>query len=349
MAQYSLVSPNELSVFCKEMSVMFFSQITLLEGTELLAAQSVNKHLKAALTAVHQKMSQGFTFSQSMAEHSRVFTPYLCNMAVIGETSGTLDDVFARMSDYFEKEHRMRKKIRSAATYPAVLTVLMLGVVVLLITRILPMFKDLLYSMGAEMPGVTAGLLSAGDFVADNIFIILTVVAVLAVGAFFYIRSERGAFYWDKFVVTLPLVKFINVRVFTARFARSMALLLKSGVQILNAMNDILPTVENQYIKQIYGNRIDDVKEGKALSEAYAGSGLFPPLFLRLLTVGQNTGHLDEMLDKAAAVFDEEVGDAIEKLTATIEPALIIILTVIVGIILVSVMLPMIDIMNAIG
>jgi len=349
MALYSLVTPNELSVFCKEMSVIFFSQVTLLEGTQLLAEQSANKHVKAALTDMHDKMSQGYTFSQTMAEHSNVFTPYLCSMTAIGETSGTLDDIFNRMSDYFEKDAKTRKKLRSAAAYPTVLTVLMLGVVVLLITRILPMFEDLLYSMGGEMPGVTASLLKFGNFVTHNVFIILAVIIVLIIGAIVYIRSKRGAFYWDKFLVKLPLLRFLNNRLFTARFARSMAILLKSGIQILNALTDILPTIDNQYLKNIYESKIDEVREGKTLTEAFAGTGLFPPLFMRLLTVGQNTGHLDEMLDKAANVFDEEVSDALDKVTSAIEPALIIILTVIVGIILLSVMLPMIGIMNAIG
>jgi len=150
-------------------------------------------------------------------------------------------------------------------------------------------------------------------------------------------------------VAKAPFFHFINTRIFTARFSRCMSILLKSGIQLLNAMQDVLPTIDNKYLKQVYENKIEEVKEGKTLTEALSGTGMFPPLFLRLLTVGQNTGHLDEMMEKAADVFDEEVNDAIEKITSMIEPALILILSVIVGIILISVMLPMINIMNAIG
>ena len=349
MALYSLVTPNELSVFCKEMSVIFFSQVTLLEGTQLLAEQSANKHVKAALTDMHDKMSQGYTFSQTMAEHSNVFTPYLCSMTAIGETSGTLDDIFNRMSVYFEKENQMKKKLRAATTYPAVLTVLMLGVVILLITKILPMFEDLLYSMGGEMPGVTAGLLSASNFIVNNILIILAVILIIVIGTVFCLKSEKGSYQWDKWVVTMPMFRFINTRIFTARFSRCMAILLKSGIQLLNAMTDVLPTIDNKYIKKIYEAKIEEVRAGKTMTEALSETGLLPPLFIRLMTVGQNTGHLDDMLEKAANVFDEETGDAIEKATAMIEPALIVVLSVIVGIILISVMLPMINIMNAIG
>jgi len=349
MAQYSLASPNELSIFCKEMSVMFFSQITLLEGAQLLAGQMTNRHMKAALVRVHEKMSAGFTFAQSLEEHRNVFTPYLCSMVMIGEASGTLDDIFNRMSIYFEKENHTRKKLRSAALYPAVLTALMLGVVVLLITKILPMFEDLLYSMGGAMPGVTAGLLAASNFIVNNIFVILAALIVLAVGAMFFFRSEKGSFWGDRLLATAPMFSFINTRIFTARFSRCMSILLKSGIQLLNAMTDVLPTIDNRYIKKIYEAKIEEVRAGKTLTEALSETGLLPPLFLRLLTVGQNTGHLDDMLEKAANVFDEEVGDAVEKATAMIEPALIVILSVIVGIILISVMLPMINIMNAIG
>jgi len=349
MAQYSLVSPNELSIFCKEMSVMFFSQITLLEGTELLAGQVQNRHMKAALIKIYDKMSAGYTFAQSIAEHPAVFTPYLCSMVAIGEASGALDEIFNRMSVYFEKENKMRKKVRSAAAYPAVLTVLMLGVVVLLITKILPMFEDLLYSMGGTMPGVTAGLLAAGNFIADNILYIVAAVAAVAIGTAVCLRSERGSYLWDEWMIKAPMFKFINTRIFTARFSRCMSILLKSGIQLLNAMTDVLPTIENKYAKKLYESKIEEVRAGKTLTEALAETGLLPPLFIRLMTVGQNTGHLDDMMEKAADVFDEEVGDAIEKATSAIEPALIVVLSVIVGIILISVMLPMIDIMNAIG
>ena len=349
MALYKLASPNELSIFCKEMSVMFFSQITLLEGTQLLSEQAQNKKMKTALSAIYDDMSKGKTFAESFSGHSDVFTPYLCSMVQIGEASGTLDDIFNRMSVYFEKENQMRKKLRNAATYPIVLTVLMLGVVVLLITRILPMFEELLYSMGGTMPGITTALLNMSNFVAGNIIIIAAVIIAVIVGLYFFFRSEKGSMWKDKYAVKLPLFNFISTRVFTARFSRCMAILLKSGIQLLNAMTDVLPTIDNKYIKKIYEAKIDDVRDGKTLSEALAETGLLPPLFLRLMTVGQNTGYLDEMMEKAANVFDEEVGDAIEKLTALIEPALIIILSVIVGVILISVMLPMISIMNAIG
>jgi type IV pilus assembly protein PilC len=320
-----------------------------MEGVAILQEQSENKQLKTTLYEVHCFMENGFTLAEAMGMFEHIFTSYQLSMVVIGEKSGTLDVVFARLSDYYEKEGKIRKKIRSAATYPAVLTVLMVAIVVLLIVKILPMFSDILESMGASMPAMTAAILNSGDFLARFGWIILLVIALIIACFFFYIRSEKGSYVFDRIKFRIPAYRFITCRVITSRFARSLAILFKSGVQLLNALEDITVLMNNRYLEDKLKTAVEKARNKEEISGTLKEIGVFPVLFLKMFQIGEKTGHLDEMLDKAASVFDDEVDDAVERFTSMLEPILIIILSLIVGAILLSVVLPMIDVMNAIG
>jgi len=348
---YASVSPKELSIFCKQMSVLFFSQITLMEGVLLLSEQTENTQLKLALQEIYEFMSKNnFTFAESMNMYEHIFGSYLLNMITVGEKSGSLDRVFLRLSDYYDKEGRIRKKVKSAIAYPAILTVLMLAIVVFLIVRILPMFNDVLNNMGGgELPGVTKALLSISSFLSNNFLIILLVIVVIAAAFKLYVRTDKGSVWYDNFRMKAPFVGYMNSRVITARFSRSMSILLKSGVQLLNAFQDALTLVDNKYLKEKFLKAAQKIKAGDDLKDTLSEIEIFPPLFLRMVSIGQKTGNLDEMLDKCANMFDDDVDDAAERLTLMLEPILIIILSIVVGIILISVMLPMIEIMNQIG
>jgi len=346
---YKLVSPKELSIFSRQMSVLFFSQITLMEGVLLLSEQTENKNLKMALMEIRAMMDQGYTLAESMGMYPHIFGAYLLNMVTIGETSGTLDVVFADMSDYFDKESKLRKKLVSAITYPAILTVMMAAIVLLLILKILPMFNEILVGMGGDMPAVTKAMVSFSGFVVRYLPWIAIAIVALIVLFNVAIRTEKGMIWHDKMKIKMPFSKFVTTRVITARFARSMSILLKSGVQLVNALEETKSLIDNKYLESKFNDVIVKVKEGMDLDAALRALGIFPPLFLKMVYIGQTTGHMDNMLDKAAAMFDEDVEEALEKLTVMLEPILIIALSVVVGIILISVMLPMISIMNSIG
>ena len=346
---YKTVTPKELSVFCKQISVLFHSHITLMEGLAVLVEQSENAQLKQALSEVYGFMERGFSFSEAMGMFDHVFTSYLLSMVVIGETSGTLDAIFSRMSAYYDKESKIRKKIRSAITYPAILTVLMLSIVVLLIVRILPMFGDILESMGSEMPAATSAILGAGSFLAGYGLFIVLGVAIIVVGIVVWSRTEKGMLVFDKIKFNIPAYRYITRRVITSRFARSLAILFRSGVQLLNALEDITVLMDNRFLEEKLKDAVEKAKNREEITDTLAKIGVFPVLFLKMFKIGEKTGHLDDMLDKAASVFDDEVDDAVERFTAMLEPILIIILSVVVGVILLSVVLPMITVMNAIG
>jgi type IV pilus assembly protein PilC len=346
---FALVSPKELSIFCRQMSVLFFSHITLMEGLLLLASQTDNKQLKISLREIYERMKESHTFGESMGMYHHIFGSYLLNMITIGETSGALDSVFIRMSAYFEKESKIRKKLKAAVTYPSILTVLMGAIVLLLILKILPMFQSTLATLGGETPASTKVIFAAANFIRRYIALIVAAAALIVAAAVLLPHSRKGRYWLDKMKVKVPMSKFLHVRVITTRFSRSLAILLKSGVQLLNAMEEIIVLIDNHYLEDQFKNAFLKVKEGQNLADVLSGIDVFPPLFLRMVAIGDSTGHLDEMLEKSASVFDDEVDEAIERITMMVEPALIIVLSVVVGIILLSVMLPMINIMNAIG
>jgi type IV pilus assembly protein PilC len=342
------VGAKELAIFSRQMSIMFISNITVMEGVVLIAEQTGNKELKSALTEIHELMNRGFSFRQSIGMYPHIFGFYLINMVNIGESSGTLDIIFEKLSLYYEKEDKIRRKLRSATAYPSVLAILMFGIVLLLILKILPMFQSTLLSMSGEVPTATALIFSSAAFIGKYSFVILGILLAIIISLTIFFKTERGGILFDRLKVSIPLSKYVQARIITSRYARSLAILLKSGVQLLNAMEDIIPLIENKYLESRFKIAFENVKNGQDFVDSLSVIKIFPSLFLRMATIGHTTGRLDEMLDKSASIFDDEVDEAVDRMTLMIEPALIIILSVIVGIILLSVMLPMISIMNAI-
>ena len=346
---YKLVSPKELSIFCKQISVLFNTQTTLMEGISILKDQTLNKHLRQTLGGIYEKMEYGDTFAEAIRSYDNVFPVYMMNMIYIGEASGTLNAVFDRMSEYYDKESKMRKKIKSAITYPAILTVLMAAIVVLLIVKILPMFEDILVGMGAELPAATSVILSFGAFLSSNAIIIMAVFVAIIVFFVVFSRTAASRAFKDMLKLKIPAIKFISLRTTTSRVARCFSILMRSGVQLLNAFDDIEVIINNKLMEAKFKEAVEKIKDGTEPDVAFTETGIFPPLFVKMFALGQKTGNLDEMMDKCASVFDEEADEAMERVTTMIEPVLVIFLSVVVGAILLSVILPMITIMNQIG
>jgi type IV pilus assembly protein PilC len=319
-----------------------------MDGILLVAEQTENKNLAAALSNIHEQMDQGHTFAQAIARHPNIFGNYFINMVSLGELSGTLDTTFELLYSYFDKEDKIRRKLRSATAYPVVLTGLMAVIVLLLILKILPMFENTLSSLGGEMPTATNLIFKAADFVSKFAAPIFFAVVIIIIACVIYARAQSGRAFFDKLKVVVPLVRYVNVRVITSRYARSLAVLLKSGVQLINALEEIIPLTENTYLENKFKKAQDTIKDDSDFVDTLNNVGIFPPLFIRMVRVGHATGRLDDMLDKSASLFDDEVDGAVERITLMVEPALIILLSLVVGVILLSVMLPMISIMNAI-
>lgn len=346
------VGSKDLASFCRQMSMISRSDITLLEGVSLMAKQTSNPRIKDALGRIHAKMEGGLPFGKAFVAYGEIFPAYLNNMVELGEESGTLDDSFAEMADFYEKDSRFQAKIRSATVYPGILLILMILVIALLVTKVLPTFESLLLSMGGELPAITKGLLSFGTGLSKIIIPLLIAIIIIIAIVYAYFKSNaQGRLRWDKFKLSFPGLAHLNQCIVTTRFARSMAIMIKSGAPLLTSIQTAAGLLDNTYAESKIKNQLDKFGEygGPDLSAIMEKTGIFPLLFVKMIVIGEKTGNLDLMMEKSAQSFSLEMDDALEKLSNTLEPTLIIILSVIVAIILLSIMLPMINIISAIG
>jgi len=346
---YSLVSLNEISLLCKQMSVMLSSHIDFGDGLLLLAEQNDNKTLKITLGEIYDIMEEGYSFSAAVNMYTHVFPTHLVYMLIIGEQSGMLEEVCKDLSDYYSKEAKLKKKIKRAVAYPAALGILMGAVIILLVSGVLPVFYDILSGIGEELPAATMFMLNLSTVISRFVLIISLIICVF-IGLFIYhIRTDKGKAWYDKFKLNFIFSRYICRRIITAKTAKSLALLLRSGVSLLDSMETITPLTDNKFVEEKFVNATEEIREGRDIGEIFEDMDIFPPLFIKMMVMGKEMDKLDEMLFKAQTVFDDEAEDAIERFSIMIEPVLIIILSVIVGIILVSVMLPIIDLMTLIS
>jgi type IV pilus assembly protein PilC len=345
---YGKISVKDIAVFCRQFAVILGSGITILEAVGILRDQASKKRMKDILEDVYNELQKGRMLSEAIAPYDDMFPEFMKNMIRVGEASGTLDQILNQLADFYEYDNRLRRKIRSAMTYPTILAVLTVAVVTLLMVAVLPMFSDMLTGMGGNLPGITVFLMSVSRFMADNI-LLLASIAIIAVILFtYYVKTDNGRLWFDGLKLRLPVVKSTVLKTVTARFARSMSILLKSGIPIVNAMEIMQDLIGNRAVEEKFRGATDEIREGKGIAGPIRRLEIFPPLLIHMIVVGENTGELDEMLGRTAGFFDEEVEEAIEKAVSMIEPAMIIIMAVVVGVIILSVMLPMVSIMETV-
>lgn len=344
----SRVDMKDISLFCRQFSVILNAGIPIVEAIAILRDQVEKKKFRDTLEDVHDQLQRGNLFSSTLLAHPKVFPDFMRNMVEVGEVSGTLDAIMISLAEYYEKENKLRRKIRSAMTYPTILLILMVGVVTLLMVKVLPIFANILESMGGELPALTKILMGMSGFMVKNMGFIFGLIVLFAVIANILSKNNEFRFWLDGLKLRIPIVKVTVVKVITARFARSMGILLHSGIPIVRSfeiMNDLLG---NRVVAEKFMACRDEVMEGKGISSSIRKMGVFPPMLIHMIEVGETTGQLDEMLTRTAGFFDEEVEEAIDKLTAMLEPAMIVIMAVVVGTVVMAMMLPMVSIMQSV-
>jgi type IV pilus assembly protein PilC len=345
---FGKVNIKDIAIFCRQFSVIISSGITIVEAIGILRDQASKKRAKEVLEEVHSDLQKGRVLSEALLRYPDMFPEFMQNMVKVGEASGSLDVVLERLADYYENDNKIRRKVKSAMTYPAILGVLTVGVVILLMVMVLPMFAGVLKDMGGEMPLITRVLISISNFMVKNLMEIIAFIVLVVIGISYFIKTEYGKYWFDSMLLRVPVFKSTTVKSVTARFARSMNILLKSGIPIINAMEIMGDLIGNKAVERKFIEAREEIKEGRGISGPMKKLNIFPPLLIHMIAVGENTGELDEMLGRTAGFFDDEVEEAIEKLTAMIEPAMIIVMASIIGCIILSVMLPMINIMSAV-
>ncbi len=340
MAKRASVKKGELEVFTRQLSTMLSAGIPMLEALEILAEQAESPGFAYCLDRVVEDIRSGSDLSRALETHRKVFSDIYVSMIRAGEVSGQLDVILTRLAEYLEAAAHLRQEIKSAMTYPVISLILVFGIASFLMIGIVPSFKPVFESLVVELPALTVMIMDAAFFMRDYWYVIFGGVALGVVALKLFVQTERGAYAKDATILRLPVFGQLFKKVALSRFARTFSTLVKSGVPILGAMEIVSQTAGNRVISGIVDNARDSVRNGESLSEPFMESTVFPPMVVKMMSIGERSGALDSLLEKIAEFYDQQVEAEVKGLTAMIEPIMIAVMGVIVGGIVLAVFLP---------
>lgn len=340
------IKTKEISIYCRQFASILRAGVPLIQCLSMLEMQTENKILQKITKEVCEEVQKGSGLSQAMDMHNTKLPSILINMVAAGEASGTLDNSFEVMAEHFEKEHNTQQKVKSALRYPIIVAIVAVLVVIIMLVKVVPVFAGMFASAGAALPAPTRILLSLSDFMQENGFMIFLIFVVLAASIKIYLSGDNGRMAFDRFKFFMPVFGKFQIKSVTARFARTMATLMSTGVSITEALEITGNVMDNIYVQKGIKKVIDQVKEGKGLFIPIKSLMLFPPMLENMIMLGEESGTLDSMLIKTADFYEEEVDRAAQALTSMIEPMVILVLGGIVAFIVLAIALPMFDSYN---
>lgn len=346
---FKKVTLKDLAVFCRQFSTMINAGVPILSCLDILRKQTENIRLKETLETIYGEVQKGKSLSQVMGEFRLVFPELLINMIETGEISGNLDKVLERMASHYEKEYKINQKVKNALTYPAIIAIVAILVIIFLVTVVVPTFASMFSSMGAVLPISTRILMKISDFVKNSWYLFLVAFILGRAVLKSYSQNPQGREKIDNLKLILPVIGNLHRNIATARFARTLGSLMNSGISVLQGIEVTKKVIDNQVISRSLTKVAEDVKKGKGLAEPLREFEVFPPMLVHMVKIGEDTGTLDFILEKTADFYDDEVENALNKMTTVLEPAIIVIMAVIVSLILISVLLPMFDIMTQVN
>lgn len=338
----------EIASFCDQMAMIIKAGITPKDGLELMLSDAKDQGTKDIIEAllVHSRMGESFSLC---VKESGYFPKYVINMIALGEETGQLDDVLVALCKYYEHEEFLSDSIRSAITYPIIMIIMMMLIIILLITKVLPLFNQVFDQLGAQMNGVSAFLLSIGQTFQTYSIIIMVILLVIFSVVFIMLKTQRGRRMWNSFLVVFPLTKKFQRDIAYGRFARGMSLTLSSGMKIYTAIDLVTELVEHKEVQKQVADLKNYIVEGSNFSEALNQAGIFSKLYARMIFIGVKSGNVDMVLEKIASLYEEDTERKLNNFISIIEPTLVISLSLVVGMILLSVILPLLGIMSGLG
>lgn len=341
------VTPRDLSVFCRQFVSMMRAGVTIIEALHLLGDQTENKRLTKAIIEVKAGVEKGETLSFSMSVHPKVFPNLMITTISAGESSGSLDIAFERMSTHFEKAAKTKALVKKAMIYPIVVAIVAVIVVVLMLVIVIPSYASMFEDMGTELPAITLAVMAASNFITDFWFIIIPVIVAIAAGLRYFVKTDTGKKFTGTLAIKTPMVKNLTIKSASSQLARTLSTLLAAGVPLVEAVEITAKTMENVLFKNALLNAKDEIVRGVPLSTPLESSGLFPPMVYHMIRIGEEAGSTEEMLGKLADYYDEEVEMATQSLMAAMEPLIIILMAGIVGVLISAVMAPMLGMYSA--
>jgi type IV pilus assembly protein PilC len=343
------VKENDIILFARQFSTMIDAGLPIIQCLDILYSQQENATFKRILKSIKESVEGGATLAESLKKFPKHFDDLFVNMVAAGEAGGILDTILRRLSTYMEKAARLKSKVKGAMTYPIVTLVIAIAVLIVILVFVIPVFQEMFADFNTELPAFTQLVIDASEFTKKHI-IYLIVGLILFIFAFRkYYKTEKGREAVDSMILKLPIFGLLIRKVAVAKFTRTMGTMLSSGVAILEALDIVAKTAGNKTIeKAVYSVRAD-IAEGRTMADPLQESGVFPPMVCQMIAVGESTGALDAMLDKIAIFYDEEVDQAVENLTALIEPFMLVFLGVTIGGLVIAMYLPIFKMAGAIG
>ena len=346
------VKAKTLCVFTRQLATLVQAGLPLLRGLRVLQKQERNASLKTILGQLSQSIEGGSTFSEALGQHPKVFNRLFVNMVKAGEMGGVLEVVLKRLSEFMEKAEKIKGKVIAAMFYPVAVMVVAVAIMGVLMVLVIPKFKEIFEGAlggGQNLPQFTQIVMGISDLVKDHFLWTLVGVVAFFIALNLAIRTKIGRRLFDKFKLTVPAIGPVVSKVAIARFTRTLGTLVSSGVPILQALTIVKETAGNVIIANAVSAIHESVKEGETITAPLETSGIFPPMVVSMVDVGEQTGALPEMLMKIADNYDEEVDNAVAAMTSLLEPIMIVFLAVIVGSIVIAMFLPLIQLMSSIG
>ena len=330
----------DLVVFTRQLATMIDAGLAMVQSLQALAEQTTNKAMRDVIKDVCNKVEGGDSFSEALRRHPKVFDRLYTSMVDAGEKGGMLAEILARVATFLENRARMNKKIKSAMMYPTVVTVVAISITIFLLLKVVPVFGEIFSGFGAKLPGPTQLLIDTSEFVQKWFILLFLGGAGVIYGLINYVKTPSGRARWDEIRIKLPVFGSIAHKIVLARFARTLSSMVRSGVPILEVLNIVANTSGHVGMEKAIRLASTEIERGEGLSTSLAKSPIFPTMIIRMMTAGEQTGKIDQMLERVADFLDEEIDTTLSGLTSLIEPLLIVFLGVVVGGIVIAMFLP---------
>jgi len=343
------IQTRDIVIFTRQFATMINSGLPLVQSLDILAKQSENKALRKVIEQILYDVESGQTLADAMGAHPKVFTELYKNMVAAGEAGGILDTILLRLATFLEKADALRRKIKGAMIYPGVIMTVAAGAVTVLLLFVIPTFQSMFESAGVPLPGPTLFVIFLSKLLQSYWYLFFLSIIGFVIMIRQWYQTSTGQLFLDRLLLTMPILGPMQRKAAIARFTRTLGTLVSSGVSILDGLEITAKTAGNRVLHDAIMESRASIAGGETISEPLKKSGVFPPMVVQMINVGEQTGGLDEMLTKIADFYDEEVDAAVEALLAAMEPLMIVFLGVVVGGMIIAMYLPIFDMINAVG
>lgn len=339
----------DLVVFTRQLATMVDAGISIVQALQALGEQAPNKALRDVIRDICTRVESGESFSEALQKHPKTFNRLYVAMVGAGEKGGLLAEILARLATYLENSERLRKKVKSALMYPIMVTLAAIGITVFLLVKVIPVFAEVYQGFGAKLPGPTQFLINLSNAIRAHFFTFAILFGAAIYGWLYYIKTKSGRDFWDKQRIRMPIFGPIAHKICLARFTRTLASLVRSGVPILDVLNIVSQTVDNTVMEKAIKTSSTDIEHGEGISAAIAKHPVFPSMITRMMSAGEQTGNIDTMLERVSNFLDEEVENTLAGLMSLLEPLLIIFLGVLVGGMVICMYMPIFNLGNIVN